>query len=612
MAGAHTGIVVLDRDLRYRVFNQYMEELSGLHAREVIGRTPWDVSSELAAQGLEADVRRALAGEVVPHTKRFTRRDGRVTWSAGALAPLRGEQGEITGVIAVVQDISERVRIEEELRATRESLHSLMDNLPDAAMVVRDGRVVYANQRLADLIGYQRAADLVGRSAWELAASEDQTMVRERAAAVIDGAGTRAVREVRLVRRDGTKIPAEGTGTAVIYQGERSVLNVLRDVSERKALQGQLMTADRMASMGLLAAGVTHEINNPLASVIGNLQLLEEELRCLPVPSSALEMIGGATEAAGRVRDIVRDLKLFSGSHEGEEKHTLDLRTVIEAALRMAKNDIRHRARVVKEYGPAPPVCAQEWRLVQVFLNLLINAAQSIPAGGVERNEIRVRTGADEAGGAVVEISDTGQGIPPEILGRIFDPFFTTKQKNDGTGLGLAICDRLVRGLGGTIDAQSIPDQGSRFRVVLPAAPAGAAAEESLRRPEPASAPAPRVRVLIVDDDRQVGETVRRALAAQHDTLLVESGREALAYVRGGEQFDVILCDVMMPEMTGMALHAELVRVAPQQAERLIFVTGGAFTEDARRYLDRVPNLQVQKPFDLGELRSLVAGCAPR
>jgi signal transduction histidine kinase len=420
------------------------------------------------------------------------------------------------------------------------------------------------------------------------------------------------VREVRLVRRDGTRIPAEGTGTAVTYQGERSVLNVLRDVSERTALQAQLMTADRMASMGLLAAGVAHEINNPLASVIGNLQLLDEDLRSLPVPSSALEMIGSATEAAGRVRDIVRDLKLFSRSDEDQAKHPLDLRTVVEAALRMAKNDIRHRARVVKEYGPAPAVSAQEWRLVQVFLNLLINAAQAIPAGGVERNEIRVRTGSDEAGRAVVEISDTGQGIAPEILGRIFDPFFTTKQKGDGSGLGLAICDRLVTALGGTIDVESVPDQGSRFRVVLPAAPAGAAATASSAPPAHGNASAPRARVLIVDDDRQVAETVRRALAPQHDTLLVNSGREALAYVRGGEQFDLILCDVMMPEMTGMALHAELVRVAPRQAERLIFVTGGAFTEDARRYLDRVPNLQVHKPFDLGELRSLVAGCAAR
>jgi len=321
---------------------------------------------------------------------------------------------------------------------------------------------------------------------------------------------------------------------------------------------------------------------------------------------------GSATEAAGRVRDIVRDLKLFSRSDEDQEKHPLDLRTVVEAALRMAKNDIRHRARVVKEYGPAPPVPAQEWRLVQVFLNLLINAAEAIPAGGVERNEIRVRTGSDEAGRAVVEIRDTGHGIPPEILGRIFDPFFTAKQNGDGTGLGLAICDRLVKALGGTIDVESVPGEGSRFRVVLPAAPAGAAAAVPAPRPKPANAPPPRARVLIVDDDHQVGETVRRALASQHDTLLVNSGREALAYVRGGKQFDVILCDVMMPEMTGIALHAELVRVAPQQAERLIFVTGGAFTEDARHYLDRVPNAQVHKPFYLGELRSLVAGCAAR
>jgi len=207
----------------------------------------------------------------------------------------------------------------------------------------------------------------------------------------------------------------------------------LRDVTlraERCKLQEQLLVSDRMASVGTLAAGVAHEINNPLAVVLANLEMatrsVSELAKRMALPDDLEESLKDATDCAERIRDIVRDLKIFSRA-EDDRRAPVDTRRVLESTLRMAWNEIRHRARLVKLYGAVPPVEANESRLGQVFLNLIVNAAQAIPEGHAEANEIRVATRLGPTGGVVVEIADSGCGMPPEVLRRIFTPFYTTK-----------------------------------------------------------------------------------------------------------------------------------------------------------------------------------------
>jgi len=378
---------------------------------------------------------------------------------------------------------------------------------------------------------------------------------------------------------------------------------------ERRKMEEQLTISDRMASLGTLAAGVAHEINNPLAAVCTNLELAVRDVALLAKrlgPIAELRELEGevqdAVTAAERMRNIVRDLRVFSRSEE-DRRYALDLHRVLDSALRMALNEIRHRARVVKDYGEIAPVLGTESRLGQVFLNLIVNAAQAIAEGRADANEIRIRTRL-ERGRVVVEISDTGPGIPEETLSKLFTPFFTTKQNGVGTGLGLVICQRILAAFGGDIGVRSAVGQGTVARVTLPVAQAERSAPDSV-------APAPltrtrRGRILVVDDEELIRRLNSRVLGIEHEVVMVETGREALARIQAGERFDVVVTDLMMPVMTGMELHAELARYSPHHAERMLFLTGGAFTSQARSFLSKISNPRLEKPFDPQKLRALV------
>ena len=380
---------------------------------------------------------------------------------------------------------------------------------------------------------------------------------------------------------------------------------------ERTKMHEQLLISDRMASVGILAAGVAHEINNPLTAVLGNLELATRDVKELLGELGDHARLGGLLEeltdsrqAAERIRDIVRDLKLFSRSGD-EKRAAVDVRQVMDSSLRMAWNEIRHRARLVKAYAPTPAVHANESRLGQVFLNLIINAAQAIPEGRAANNEIRVSTSVAPDGWIVVEVSDTGVGMSPEVQKRLFTPFFTTKPVGVGTGLGLSICHRIVTELGGEIGGDSSANRGSTFRVRLPPAPPTG---ETIPPPIATARPLNRRgRVLVVDDEPMIAAAVQKTLGAQHDVTVSSSAADAHKRIAGGDRFDVILCDLMMPDMTGMDLHAELVKVAPDQAERIVFLTGGAFTQSARVFLDQSTNPRIEKPFDATTLQTIVA-----
>jgi CheY-like chemotaxis protein len=249
---------------------------------------------------------------------------------------------------------------------------------------------------------------------------------------------------------------------------------------------------------------------------------------------------------------------------------------------------------------------ANEARLGEVFVNLIVNAAQAIPEGHADRNEIRLATRVTERGCVAIEVRDTGVGIPAEIRARIFEPFFTTKPVGVGTGLGLSICHRIITELGGDITVASVPGEGSTFRVTLPIAPADRAEpgvargeREDLRR---------RGTVMIIDDDVLVRSFVRRALGSTHDVTVESSGEDGLARISRGERFDMILCDVMMPQMTGLELHDLISATAPDQAKRIVFITGGAFSGTMQRVLEATGNPRLEKPFHADRLRELVDG----
>ncbi|MBA3539694.1 MAG: GAF domain-containing protein, partial [Deltaproteobacteria bacterium] len=439
---------------------------------------------------------------------------------------------------------------------------------------------------------------------------DDRASVETSLTAALRGTATAWEFEYRFIMGDATVawvvdrglIVRDATGLAT------RMLGAMVDVTERKAIEGRMLLADRMASLGTLAAGVAHEINNPLAYILANLDFALAELRASTAPEIT-RSLEDAREGAIRVRTIVHDLRAFSRSDE-EVRGPVDLPRIIESSINMAWNEIRHRARLVKDFGATVPVHANDARLGQVVLNLLVNAAQAIPEGAVEDNEIRIVTRTDERGRAVIEVRDTGPGIPQQLRARVFDPFFTTKPIGLGTGLGLSICHSIVAGLGGEITIDDAPGRGCMVRVCLP--PAAPPAEATLAPPVAAQPASTRRPLLVIDDDVRVATAARRLLQREWDVVVVTTAREALALVTGGRQFAAVLCDLMMPEMTGMDLHAELVRVSPAVADRMVFMTGGTFTERAQTFLARVANPRIEKPFDRAMLTTAMLAAADR
>jgi CheY-like chemotaxis protein/two-component sensor histidine kinase len=363
-----------------------------------------------------------------------------------------------------------------------------------------------------------------------------------------------------------------------------------------------------MASIGTLAAGAAHEINNPLAAIAANLTLILEELAVLQLtlpPEQLADLTQMATDsrtAAETIGNVIRGLKTFSRAAD-EQRSVIDVRNVLELSVSLTSHQISQRACLVTNYGATPLILADGARLGQVVVNLLVNAGQAIPEGDVSAHEIRISTSTDGAGRAVIEIRDTGSGIPAASLGQVFDPFFTTKKIGVGTGLGLSICHNLVSAIGGSISVTSEAPGGTTFRVEIPAAdgiPVDGDARSVIAVPSAVS-----VSVLIVDDDPLVGNTIRRAL--RDYTVTVETAAAAaLMRLDAGEKYDVILSDMMMPEMSGMDFHAELVRRHPEDAARVVFISGGTFTAGTTAFLAQVPNERLEKPFELDSLRALV------
>ncbi|WP_408888894.1 MASE1 domain-containing protein [Myxococcus faecalis] len=468
------------------------------------------------------------------------------------------------------------------------------------AEVVGPGRLrtVFANEALSMLLG-RPPEEMVDQDPCLLYGDQDPRLTQRVHSAL--QAGESLCVEVTVPRRDGRIVstevllsPVRATGGDVSH-----FVATHRDITATKELQARLVAAERVAAVGTLAAGVGHEINNPLAYLVLNLESASRALseNGMMAMRDVQASVRGALEGAERIRLIVRDLQVFSRQGD-QERSLVDLNALVPPAVRIISHALRHRARLVEEFGPVPKVLGSEARLGQVLLNLLVNAMQAVPEGNPSLHEVRVRTSTDVTGRARVDVVDTGVGIAPQVMSRIFEPFFTTKPSGEGTGLGLAICQQIVRTHGGDLEVRSEEGKGSVFTMYLPAAPVQV---EVPPRPVPRSkVPMPstgrRGRVLVVDDEPRLAQSMRLLLEPYHDVVTATRGQDALALVAAGNRFDVILCDLQMPEIDGAALFRRLGVMAPELIERVVFISGGAYTAETRGFIETVQNLVLEKP----------------
>jgi PAS domain S-box-containing protein len=519
-------------------------------------------------------------------------------WLAFAL----GVGSQISQVLTLARAYADVEAAERRAADHAALLEAVVSSAPDFVLQLdREGCIRFMNR----VDPPRTHAEMMGVDWFSLVAADQ----RQKARVAFDLAltGTTSEFEIQAARSSGTLSWFQGKLGPIRRDGKiTGVVMIARDITDKKQTEMQLMLADRMASVGTLAAGVAHEINNPLAAVIANLDMALQDVVDLDqrvnLPPDLLDELRDARLSADRVREIVRDLKLFSRTQE-ERYGAVNVEKVLESTLRMAWNEVRHRAKVVKEYAGVPRVTANESRLGQVLLNLIVNAVQAIPEGNYLNNEIRIRTFVD-SDHVVIGIRDTGTGIPPDVQRRLFTPFFTTKPVGVGTGLGLAISHRIVTAMNGTITFDSEVGKGTEFRIALPIA--GPSIQPVTQKIPVTNAAVRRGRVLVIDDEESLGQAIRRYLAQDHDVEAVTSARVALDMLASGARYDVILCDLMMPQITGMEVHDTVAKLDPNQAEKIVFVTGGAFTESARTFFETTPNHRIEKPFDLKTLRHLV------
>jgi signal transduction histidine kinase len=386
-------------------------------------------------------------------------------------------------------------------------------------------------------------------------------------------------------------------------QGEIvGAIGVSTDVTERLRLQARSAETERLAAMGRLAASVGHEINNPVAFAIEAVRLAREAAAAGGDPAATRarleELLADADEGLERVRLITRDLKAFARAGD-EGRRAQDLDRALAAAAKMVATRTGPRARLEIVAGPRATVVAEETRLVQIFVNLILNAVDAMPHRRPDENLISVRSRVED-GFAIVEVADNGPGIEPALRDRVFDPFFTTKPVGEGTGLGLFVSRNLVESLGGTIAAGEAPGGGALFTIRLPVA-AGPAARSVTPTPSVAVARATtRPRVLIVDDEPRLATLFAKTLEPEYEARVFTSGRAALTHLLAdGAPYDLVLCDLMMADVSGMALHEELARRRPAVARAIVFMTGGVFDPKVAEFLASVPNDCLDKPFDV-------------
>jgi len=418
-------------------------------------------------------------------------------------------------------------------------------------------------------------------------------------------------------------------------RGEFRVRNAaLSDISRERALMTRQSQADRLATMSILAAGVAHEINNPLTYVLYNVETLAEEL---PLVAGQLESCRlairkwagdevfakivaehqsllarevleqqvtaarQAVEGARRIEEVTKGLGLFS-TVDAEEVRAVDLNLCLQHILKLANNGIRHVATLATKFDPVPRVLATEGKLAQVLLNLLINAAHAITTGNAEGNRIELRTWT-ERGKVWFEIADTGCGIRPENLELAFEPFFTTKGASRGTGLGLSIARRIVREFGGDIELESEVGRGTQVRVWL----SPLEGEAVLSRLDAPTALKARARILVVDDEPCVCIVANKILSSAHDVVVVSTATDAQLQLQANPHFELILCDLNMTPMTGIDLHLWLKERFPDLANKLVFITGGVFAARVQQYLEETGLLCIEKPFRKTDLLRQVA-----
>ncbi|HXF95992.1 MAG TPA: PAS domain S-box protein [Gemmatimonadales bacterium] len=581
-------VIVTGTDRRVLSVNPAAALLLGRPLEDLPG-TPVDelVASAERAHVAEREMR-ARAGEGQRYDTQIVRPAGEVRDVAVSSVPLVIE-GELVGTVATLRDITEQKRAQETLARSEARYRNLFESASDGIVTFdANGRFTTVNHAAEVISGYTRD-ELVGQ--WFAPMLPDDELPKALAFFQKALGGETGLFETAFYRKDG-----ELRYISVTYstpQKDEEVLCLIRDVTDQRMLQEQLIQSEKMSAIGQLVSGVAHELNNPLAGIAAFAQLLLAEKRLPPEQKTAAETIYTESRRASR---IVQNLLTFARQHKAEKGPTT-VNQVLDDTLELRSYELRVRGiDLVRDYDDAlPDTMADAHQLQQVFLNLITNAEQAMERLPRQAHRLTVRT--RRHGELIrIEIEDTGPGIPTNLLERIFNPFFTTKPPGAGTGLGLSISLGIVREHEGRIWAENAAGGGARFVIELPVVSPRPSGDYTAA---PAAAPGgDRLRILVVDDEMSVRVALQRYLASRgHDVEATASGLDALARLGTG-LYDAVILDMRMPDLSGEQLFKELQAKDPESARRVIFTTGDLVSEPMRQFLESSGRPCILKPFE--------------
>jgi PAS domain S-box-containing protein len=603
-------VMVLDRDRVIRRCNRAMADYLDRPFSEIIGRPCYElvhgedrpVTGCLVGQ-VEATLRRAVAESQIGDR-----------WFRILADPVRDGNGRLVAAVHTMADITERKRAEEALRESEARYRHLFQALNDAAFLVdaATGMILETNPAGEALLGRSRD-EIVGMHRTKLHPASQRDM-HERAFRHVAEAGTVSEHDREVVRKDGTVVPVTIAGSALTIGGQRLMLGLFRDMTERKraeeerrTLQQQLFESQKLESLGTLAGGVAHDFNNQLTVMVG---LAEMALQEVEPGSKAEECIAAIPKQVRRGADLVAQLLAF-GRRSVSQLKPLHLRPLVEETVRLLERALPESIAVrLIASDEVAVVNADATQVQQILMNLATNARDAMPDGGqltvrladATLDAEQCKQSADATPGQYVCLSvrDTGTGMTPETRERVFEPFFTTKGIGKGTGLGLAAVYGIVRSHGGHVHVYSEVGEGTEVKVYLPALEAEAPppAEGA-----PESAPIGTETLLLIEDDPvvlTVGAAMLQSLG--YTILTANNGAEGLeAYSSAGPgEIALVITDMMMPGMGGRKLSEALMGVDPNV--RVLLVSGYSLAEEVAEAREQGVRGFVQKPFDLYEL----------
>ncbi|HTA77167.1 MAG TPA: PAS domain S-box protein [bacterium] len=551
-----------------------------------------------------------------PLENEVVKKDGTRVW-AEAQAIAISHLGE-PAIMVIFRDITLKKKTQEDLVKSEENFQTIIKEMPDGVLIADEGEVLFVNNAFAKMLGYGSPLEIIGWSLLDLIHPDYHGICQERLSLLMKDGQPVTNTKFKLIGKDGKAIEVESAGIPIQFNGKKAAMGVISDNTLQNEMRRQATLNDKLATVGTLAAGVAHEVNNPLTYILGNLSFLGEQLEemkahmlqkgcadqeCIKILKEMTEEVAETTKGGERIRDIVKGLKAFVRSSD-DKAEKVDLNQMVESALNMTYHIFKQKARLEKDLAvDMPLLMIHSGKIQQVFINLIINAAQAIEGNQPGKNKIRVRTGHN-INGLFVEFTDTGKGIPENILPRIFDPFFTTKPTGVGTGLGLSVCNEILRHYQGSLEVKSQVGQGTTFTVRLPILEEPLTEREELIQHSGSQFG----RVLVVDDEPGNLEVMCRAIRKKHTVLKALSGLEAMAVLAKEDgQIDAVVTDVNMPDMNGIDFYQAVESQYPDLEKRFIFMTGGIFSEETKDFLKKIPNVCLEKPFKFEEMLKAVS-----